>query len=386
MASRRPPPPSLRTPSRAQQKLQAKAQPKKKTVRPPRFVYVGSPEVSKLLVEELGPSARAQGDGIVGADVDRDPVFARQRLAQPVLTRAATRDDLAAEILSVATSDGRSPRVTQVFCPELPREGSARRAAHPLQADVVALQAVLEQKLEGRRAKSKLGPSTAHRLQVLLLGSREALISVDELAGDDPLLAWPSTFPAGRALHEADRDAPSSAWRKLEEALRWLDVAVDAADHAVDLGAAPGGWTRLLRERGARVTAVDRAALDAAVAADPGVVHLKKDALAVDLFALKPTLVVCDVIWEPKSSAAIMRRCIAVPTTRAAVITFKLKSPIDWGTLDEVRSCIRDLPAQWSGRLKHLTANKLEVTLLLRRAAARSSQRPAAAESPPTQL
>lgn len=372
MASRRPPPPSLRTPSRAQQKLQAKAQPKKKTLRPPRFVYVGSPEVSSLLVEELGPSARAQGDGVVFADVDRDPIFARQRLSQPVRVSAATRDDLAAEILAAGTSEGRSPRVTHVYCPELPREGSARRAAHPLQPDVVTLQAVLEQKLEGRRAKGKLGPPTPHRLQVLLLGSREALVSVDSLGNDDdPLLAWPSTFPAGRALREADRDAPSSAWRKLEEALRWLDVAVDATDHAVDLGAAPGGWTRLLRERGARVTAVDRAALDAAVAADPGVVHLKKDALAVDLFSLKPTLVVCDVIWEPKSSAAIMRRCIAVPTTRAAVITFKLKTPIDWDTLDDVRAFIRDLPAQWSGRLKHLTANKLEVTLLVRRAVPR---------------
>jgi hypothetical protein len=42
--------------------------------------------------------------------------------------------------------------------------------------------------------------------------------------------------------------------------------------------------------------------------------------------------------------------------------------PIAWALLEETRAFVRDLPAAWSGRLKHLTANKLEVTLLLRRA------------------
>jgi 23S rRNA C2498 (ribose-2'-O)-methylase RlmM len=372
MASRRPPPPSLRTPSRAQQKLSAKAQPKKKALRDPRFVYVGSPETEAMLLHELGPSARALAGGVVGADLDRDPIFARQRMGSPKRIGAPTRDELAAAIITFATEGGRSPRGAQVFCPEVAREGSARRAAHPLARDAAALQEVLDQKLTGRRAKGKLGPPTRHVLQVLMTGPFEALVSVDEVATtsavhDDALLAWPSPFVAGRALTEADKNAPSSAWRKLEEALRWIGVTIDASDHAVDLGAAPGGWTRLLRERDARVTAVDRAALDAAVANDPGVTHLKKDALTVDLFALKPTIVVCDVIWEPKNAFAIMRRAVAVPTTRAAVITFKLKEPIEWELLEETRAFVRDLPAAWSGRLKHLTANKLEVTLLLRR-------------------
>jgi 23S rRNA C2498 (ribose-2'-O)-methylase RlmM len=369
MASRRPPPPSIRTPTRAQRKLNAKAQPKKKAARPPRFVYVGSPETEALLVHELGPSARALSGGVVGADVDRDPIFARQRLTAPTTLQAASRDEFAAAIVAFATDDGRSPHSAQVFCPEMARESSARRAAHPLTPDAAALQEVLDRKLAGRRAKGKLGPATPHVLQVLMTGPLEALVSVDALdSADDPMLSWPSPFSAGRALGEADKNAPSSAWRKLEEALRWIDVGIGVDDHAVDLGAAPGGWTRLLRERGARVTAVDRAALDEAVAKDPGVTHLKKDALAVDLFSLEPTVVVCDVIWEPSNAFEIMRRAVAVPTTRVAVITFKLKAPIDWALLDETRAFVRDLPAAWSGRLKHLSANKLEVTLLLRKA------------------
>lgn len=376
MASRRPPPKSLRTPSRAQQKKNAKAQPaKKRAVRPPRFVYVGSPETEALLVEELGPTARALAGGVVGADVDRDPAFARQRMNAPTAVSAPGRDELAAAIVALGTTEERSPRAAQVFCPEMAREGSARRAAHPLARDGAALQEVLDQKLAGRRAKGKLGPPTRHLLQVLMTGPFEALVSVDDTAttiagDDDPLLAWPSPFVAGRALTEADKNAPSSAWRKLEEALRWIDVEVVATDHAVDLGAAPGGWTRLLRERGARVTAVDRAALDEAVAKDPGVTHLKKDALTIDLFALKPTIVVCDVIWEPGNALSIARRTVAVPTTRAAVITFKLKEPLDWELLDETRRFVRDLVGGWTGRLKHLVSNKMEVTLLLRRDAA----------------
>lgn len=371
MASRRPPPKSLRTPTRAQAKITAKSQPKKRSVRPPRFVYVGSPETEALMLVDIGPTARAIAGGVVGADVDRDPIFARQKLSAPETLTADTRDDLAAAIIARATADGVSPRAAHVFCPEVARQGSARRTKHPLAHDAAALQEVLDAKLAGRREKGKLGTATAHIVQVLMTGPHEALVSVDVVgAADerDPLLAWPSPFRGGRAIDEASRDAPSSAWRKLEEALTWLAVDVDATDHAVDLGAAPGGWTRLLRDRKARVTAVDRASLDEAVAKDPGVTHLKKDALTVDLFALKPTIVVCDVIWEPKNAFAIARRTVAVPTTRAAVITFKLKDPVDWELLDETRRFVRDLPAEWSGRLKHLVANKQEVTLLLRRA------------------
>ena len=52
--------------------------------------------------------------------------------------------------------------------------------------------------------------------------------------------------------------------------------ALDLPTHgnALDLGASPGGWTRLLRTRGLTVWAVDPAQLAPAVAADSGVRHI----------------------------------------------------------------------------------------------------------------
>lgn len=52
-------------------------------------------------------------------------------------------------------------------------------------------------------------------------------------------------------------DAPSRAWAKLEELCAWSGAAPRAGDHVLEVGAAPGGATVALLDRGARVVAVD---------------------------------------------------------------------------------------------------------------------------------
>ena len=46
----------------------------------------------------------------------------------------------------------------------------------------------------------------------------------------------------------------------------------------LDLGAAPGGWTRVLRQRGQYVTAIDTAVLDDRLKGDKGIRFLKMTA------------------------------------------------------------------------------------------------------------
>jgi 23S rRNA (cytidine2498-2'-O)-methyltransferase len=193
------------------------------------------------------------------------------------------------------------------------------------------------------------------------------MASVDVDVGDDPLVAWPGPFSGGRAIaFEAARDAPSSAHRKLEESFAWLGVAPGADDVAVDLGAAPGGWTRVLRDRGARVVAVDRGALDESLQRDPKVTWLRRDALDVDLAAHQPSWLVCDVIWAPKHTLDVVARAVAVDSVRAIVATIKLVRPVDFDVLDEAVALATGTIG-FVGRVKHLVANKLEVTLLMRR-------------------
>lgn len=75
---------------------------------------------------------------------------------------------------------------------------------------------------------------------------------------EENLSAWP-----GGARHFAQTEEQiSRAEFKLLEALEYFNLLLDAGEHVLDLGAAPGGWSRLLLEKGMSVVAVDPANLD----------------------------------------------------------------------------------------------------------------------------
>ncbi len=331
-------------------------------------LYVGSPDLKGALAAELRRRAKDVvdvDDGLVRSGVFVDAVFARQVLRHAELVRGDTHNDLAAAVLACGGDASFAADAIDVDALELARTGSSVRTTHPLAAEAARLRETLQQKADGRRRKGKAGPVTKHRLRVLLTDARAAYVAVDIDVDGDPLTAWPSPFPLGRALPEKSKDAPSSAHRKLDEALAWLGTAPQRGEVVVDLGAAPGGWTRVCRDHGASVVAVDRAALDVELAKDPLVTHVKKDAADVDLAAYAPALVVCDVIWEPEKSVAVLRRALALPSVRALVVTLKLKDPIDFDVIDDARAALRGHDV--TGRVKHLVANKREVTVMARR-------------------
>jgi 23S rRNA (cytidine2498-2'-O)-methyltransferase len=67
----------------------------------------------------------------------------------------------------------------------------------------------------------------------------------------------------------------SRAEFKLLEALEIFGVTLPTRGRALDLGAAPGGWTRLLLEAGLRVVAVDPAKLDPRLVRRPNLTHYR---------------------------------------------------------------------------------------------------------------
>ncbi|HXZ06104.1 MAG TPA: SAM-dependent methyltransferase [Ktedonobacteraceae bacterium] len=87
----------------------------------------------------------------------------------------------------------------------------------------------------------------------------------------DNLSDWP-----GGARHFAHLpNQISRAEYKLLEALEVFGVALPSQGSALDLGAAPGGWTRMLLEAGMRVIAVDPAKLDTRLARQPHLEHYR---------------------------------------------------------------------------------------------------------------
>src|SRR5579875_2541888 len=78
-----------------------------------------------------------------------------------------------------------------------------------------------------------------------------------------------SSWPSGARHYAQTEEQISRAEFKLLEALEVFEIALPTHGRALDLGAAPGGWTRILLEKGLSVIAVDPAQLDPRLANKP---------------------------------------------------------------------------------------------------------------------
>ncbi len=157
--------------------------------------------------------------------------------------------------------------------------------------------------------------------------------------------------------------APSRSTLKLEEALltlldereraHWLKPGM----RAVDLGAAPGGWTWQLVARSLHVTAIDNGPMDAALLDSGLVEHLRTDG-----FRYRPhkavDWLVCDMVEQPRRVAELIADWLAQGWCRYTI--FNLKLPMK-KRHDEVQSCLallRDAVAH-AGRRIELRARQL---------------------------
>mgnify|MGYP006283012169 FL=1 len=180
------------------------------------------------------------------------------------------------------------------------------------------------------------------------------------LLDGDRMLASPSTlspFPHGRAQFVEDRESPPNrAYLKLWEALSLLPERPGSDDRCLDLGAAPGGWSWVLASLGARVTAVDKAALAANVAAMPGVEVRRESAFALDPAAHGPVDWLCsDVVCYPDRLYRLVTRWLQAGAARNFVCTVKFQGETDVAAMD----AFAGLPGS---RLMHLHHNKHELT------------------------
>lgn len=326
------------------------------------------------LREELGAAgleAAAPAPGLVVVERDPwpaglDPVFARQRL--PGCARLA--GDSVARLARgafdlLATPLDRCDHWTlHAFAwpgqdPADPSRGRPSLVAEAL------LDLVQRHRRRTRRrfvAPADLTPEQAAGLtlaQVLLVDRGEALASaaapVPLMVGLDPDPRW----PAGFVPVAPDRRAPSSAYRKAEEAFARLGLAPRPGERVVDLGGSPGGWTWTALERGARVVAVDRAAL-----APPARGHPLLEERRGDAFKFEPDAAVdwllCDVIAAPERTLDLLDRWLAGGWCRRFVVNVKFKGDARRPALDALRALLLRRGAR--ARVKHLVHDKNEVT------------------------
>jgi tRNA(Ser,Leu) C12 N-acetylase TAN1 len=156
------------------------------------------------------------------------------------------------------------------------------------------------------------------------------------------------------------------AEHKIKEALGTFNVEVKPNYDVLDLGAAPGGWTKVLAGLAKRVVAVDPAALESEVERLPNVVHLRCRAEEVPNNTGSFDLVTNDMNLAPAESAEIM---VAVASCLKkggfAIMTVKF---VTRNRKKHIEEAIRILESQYANfRVKRLPHNRFETTLFMQK-------------------
>jgi len=176
-------------------------------------------------------------------------------------------------------------------------------------------------------------------------------------------------YPGGVIPVDMPVDAPSRAYAKIEEAIAWARLPVEAGQVALEIGAAPGGAVMALARRGLAVWGVDTGELAPQVRALPGVHHvaIKVGALRWEQLPPRVDWLLVDVNLAPQVALHEIARLMPRlrPTLRGAVITLKLN---DWSFIDALPKLVARVESFGfrDVRLRHLPSNRREICCVAR--------------------
>ena len=306
------------------------------------------------VVEFVAPSAVHVSD-VLGAADARNLIFARQALACFArLRELPARDRVTPILTTLRESTGRYADVI-VEAPDT-NEGKA----------LAPFCRSFGNALVGAMKKARLiDPAARQRLHAFFPQSDSVYLCIGDVERTSP---WPQGIPRLKF----PREAPSRSTLKLDEAFlvlldederaRWLKPGMSA----VDLGAAPGGWTWQLVRRSIRVAAVDNGPMDAALMESGLVSHVRADG-----FRWRPQKpvdwLVCDMVEQPRRVATLIAQWLADGLCRQTI--FNLKLPMK-KRYDETVLCLailRDaVGARGEVRAKQLYHDREEITVFAR--------------------
>ena len=89
-------------------------------------------------------------------------------------------------------------------------------------------------------------------------------------------------WPGGVPCVDSPENMISRAYLKIEEAIRWSELPIQAGDRFVEIGSSPGGSCQALLDRGCLVTGIDPAEMDPILLANPNFTHLRSRAKKVE--------------------------------------------------------------------------------------------------------
>lgn len=182
-----------------------------------------------------------------------------------------------------------------------------------------------------------------------------------------------SNWPMGIPRLKMPREAPSRSTLKLAEALLEMLSEQERAQlrpgrRAVDLGAAPGGWTWQLANRGIKVTAVDNGPMDKALMESGLVEHLRADG-----FTFRPRhpvdWLVCDMVDKPARVVDLVARWFERGDCRGAIFNLKLPMKRRFEEIQLARAVLQErlsrLEGSWRILARQLYHDREEATLAI---------------------
>ena len=205
------------------------------------------------------------------------------------------------------------------------------------------------------------------RLHLFFTDSSTAWIGISPVANS-------AGNPMGIPRLRMPTSAPSRSTLKLEEAINWFlseyerEQGFKPGMRAVDLGAAPGGWTWQLVRRGLLVTAVDNGPMDPALMESGMVEHLRTDAFTYSP-GDKIHWLVCDMAERPLHVSRLVARWFAQHKCMAAIFNLKLPMKKRYQTVMDCKQllfkALGNEGITTRVRIKHLYHDREEVTACL---------------------
>jgi len=189
------------------------------------------------------------------------------------------------------------------------------------------------------QANGQPNGQSSWRLHLLFRDSQSVTIGLATVHNSSPM-------PMGIPRLKMPSQAPSRSTLKLDEAILWFlsrsqqKKLFSDRTIAVDLGAAPGGWSWQLVQRGCRVTAIDNGPMQDALMASGKVDHLKTDAFTYQPPAPVDWLV-CDMAERPLHVSRLIARWFTSGYCHNAIFNLKLPMKKRYLCVEESLQLIR---------------------------------------------
>ena len=337
----------------------------------PHFDYLALDELTAAAPDAVRMAELDEGIYLFG-DVDFFELAQRWAAAPPIFVRhivpvmqtvglSGAEDDL--ELLATALADNLLDYVDA----SLPFAVQARLLAKTAYRPFHIMTALAD--LVAKQSRAPLDVRNPQQVLSLVIATTPPEHSVDVplvgFLGLSPTALNLSDWAGGMRRFAREADQISRAEFKLLEAFDVFAVALPPRGVALDLGASPGGWTRVLRQREQYVTAVDPGELDPRVAADKGV-RLKR-MTAEAYLADDPDqfdLIVNDMRMDARESARLMLDYAGqLYPTGQAIMTLKLPEHNRRAIMDEALTILARRYRIVG--VKQLFHNRSEVTVFL---------------------